>query len=47
MIMCYGLVNGDTGQIINGYDVAGNVCGSDNDVIEGVPLSGTDMTDKP
>ena len=47
MIMVYGVANGDTGQITNGYDVAGNVCGADNDAIPGVPLSGTDMTDKP
>ena len=45
--MLYGAINGNIGMIINGYDVAGNVCGQDNDVIDGVPLSGVDMSDKP
>ena len=45
--MGYGLINGNMGMIINGYDVAGNVCGQDNSVIDGVPLSGGDMSNKP
>ena len=37
---------GNISLLIRGYDSYGNICGHENEPIEGVPNSGLNMTDK-
>lgn len=41
----YPIATGAASRLISGYDSYGNTCGKNNTKIEGVPLSGRDMTD--
>uniref|UniRef100_A0A665UWF0 Choline transporter-like protein n=1 Tax=Echeneis naucrates TaxID=173247 RepID=A0A665UWF0_ECHNA len=41
----YPIATGAASRLISGYDSYGNTCGQKNDKIEGVPLSGRDMTE--
>ncbi|XP_047435600.1 choline transporter-like protein 1 isoform X2 [Mugil cephalus] len=42
----FSIATGGAYRLILGYDSYGNTCGRNNTKIEGVPLSGRDMTDK-
>ncbi|XP_071836261.1 choline transporter-like protein 1 [Apostichopus japonicus] len=41
------LTNGHPERLLLGYDSFGNICGTNNDYVENVTLSGQDMTSKP
>merc|ERR1712038_264374 len=43
----YAWSQGDVARLTQGYDVSGNICGKVNEAIDGVPLSGVDMTPRP
>merc|ERR1719188_584210 len=43
----YAWSQGDVARLTQGYDVSGNICGKVNEAIDGVPLSGLDMTSNP
>uniref|UniRef100_A0A8C6K7Q8 Choline transporter-like protein n=1 Tax=Nothobranchius furzeri TaxID=105023 RepID=A0A8C6K7Q8_NOTFU len=42
----FAIATGGASRLIYGYDSYGNTCGRNNTKIEGVPLSGADMTEK-
>lgn len=42
----YPIATGAASRLVSGYDSYGNTCGRENAKIEGVPLSGQDMTEK-
>ncbi|CAN9510388.1 unnamed protein product [Ophioblennius macclurei] len=42
----FAIATGGASRIISGYDSYGNICGRNNAKIDGVPLSGQDMTEK-
>uniref|UniRef100_A0A8C5NI31 Choline transporter-like protein n=1 Tax=Gouania willdenowi TaxID=441366 RepID=A0A8C5NI31_GOUWI len=42
----FAIATGGASRIVLGYDSYGNTCGRNNSKIEGVPLSGGDMTEK-
>lgn len=42
----FSIATGGAYRLILGYDSYGNTCGRNNTKIDGVPLSGRDMTDK-
>ncbi|XP_060943722.1 choline transporter-like protein 1 [Limanda limanda] len=42
----YSIATGAASRLVSGYDSYGNTCGRNNTKIEGVPLSGQDMTEK-
>lgn len=41
------MTNGHPERLLLGYDSFGNICGTNNDYVENVTLSGQDMTFKP
>ncbi|XP_072031971.1 choline transporter-like protein 1 isoform X2 [Amphiura filiformis] len=46
LIAAYSILFGNVFRIIYGYDSFGNICSMENEPIEGVELSGMDMTNK-